>query len=41
MDHAQAAKKAGADAISLIPPHHWLRFGRLRVELAVLKTRFI
>ena len=28
IDHAQAAKDAGADAILLMPPHHWLRFGR-------------
>lgn len=28
IDHALAAKKAGADAILLMPPHHWLRFGR-------------
>jgi 4-hydroxy-tetrahydrodipicolinate synthase len=28
VDHAQAAKEAGADAILLMPPHHWLRFGR-------------
>ncbi len=27
-EHAQAAKAAGADAILLMPPHHWLRFGR-------------
>jgi len=27
IDHAQAAKEAGADAILLMPPHHWLRFG--------------
>ena len=27
-DHALAAKAAGADAILLMPPHHWLRFGR-------------
>ena len=26
--HANAAKEAGADAILLMPPHHWLRFGR-------------
>ena len=25
---AQAAKSVGADAILLMPPHHWLRFGR-------------
>ena len=28
VDDAQAAKEAGADAILLMPPHHWLRFGR-------------
>ncbi len=28
IDHAAAAKQAGADAILLMPPHHWLRFGR-------------
>ena len=28
VDHALAAKEAGADAILLMPPHHWLRFGR-------------
>ena len=28
IDHAQAAAAAGADAILLMPPHHWLRFGR-------------
>ena len=28
IDHAAAAKEAGADAILLMPPHHWLRFGR-------------
>jgi 4-hydroxy-tetrahydrodipicolinate synthase len=28
IDHAQAAKQAGADAILLMPAHHWLRFGR-------------
>ncbi|NKB66190.1 MAG: dihydrodipicolinate synthase family protein [Candidatus Latescibacteria bacterium] len=27
-DHARAAGDAGADAILLMPPHHWLRFGR-------------
>ncbi|MCK6473615.1 MAG: dihydrodipicolinate synthase family protein [Planctomycetes bacterium] len=26
--HARAALEAGADAILLMPPHHWLRFGR-------------
>jgi 4-hydroxy-tetrahydrodipicolinate synthase len=28
IDQALAAKQAGADAILLMPPHHWLRFGR-------------
>ena len=28
VEHALAAKEAGADAILLMPPHHWLRFGR-------------
>ncbi|MBL9215342.1 MAG: dihydrodipicolinate synthase family protein [Opitutaceae bacterium] len=28
IDHALAAKAAGADAVLLMPPHHWLRFGR-------------
>jgi 4-hydroxy-tetrahydrodipicolinate synthase len=28
IEQAQAAKSAGADAILLMPPHHWLRFGR-------------
>lgn len=28
IDHALAAKEAGADAILLMPPHHWIRFGR-------------
>ena len=28
VDHALAAKEAGTDAILLMPPHHWLRFGR-------------
>jgi 4-hydroxy-tetrahydrodipicolinate synthase len=28
IDHALAAKEAGADGILLMPPHHWLRFGR-------------
>jgi len=28
IDHAIAAKEAGGDAILLMPPHHWLRFGR-------------
>ena len=28
VDHAIAAREAGAEAILLMPPHHWLRFGR-------------
>jgi 4-hydroxy-tetrahydrodipicolinate synthase len=32
IDHALAAKEAGADAILLMPPHHWLRFGRSFAE---------
>lgn len=28
IDHAIAAREANADAILLMPPHHWLRFGR-------------
>jgi len=28
IDHALAANEAGADAILLMPAHHWLRFGR-------------
>jgi 4-hydroxy-tetrahydrodipicolinate synthase len=28
IDHAIAAREAGADAVLLMPPHHWLRFGR-------------
>ena len=28
VDDALAAKEAGADAILLMPPHNWLRFGR-------------
>jgi 4-hydroxy-tetrahydrodipicolinate synthase len=32
VDHALAAKEAGADAILLMPPHHWLRFGRTKSE---------
>ncbi len=28
IDHALAAKEAGAAAILLMPAHHWLRFGR-------------
>lgn len=34
IEHALAAKQAGADAILLMPPHHWLRFGR-KSETAV------
>jgi 4-hydroxy-tetrahydrodipicolinate synthase len=30
IDQALAAKEAGADGILLMPPHHWLRFGRTR-----------
>ncbi|MCC6486499.1 MAG: dihydrodipicolinate synthase family protein [Candidatus Hydrogenedentes bacterium] len=30
IDQARAAKEAGASAILLMPPHHWLRFGRNR-----------
>ena len=33
IDHALAAKEAGADAILLMPPHHWLRFGRSSEEV--------
>ena len=32
IEHALAAKEAGADAILLMPPHHWLRFGRSKTE---------
>ena len=32
IDHALAAKEAGADGILLMPPHHWLRFGRSTAE---------
>jgi 4-hydroxy-tetrahydrodipicolinate synthase len=32
IDHAIAAKEAGADGILLMPPHHWLRFGRTSAE---------
>jgi 4-hydroxy-tetrahydrodipicolinate synthase len=32
IDHALAAKQAGADGILLMPPHHWLRFGRSSTE---------
>lgn len=32
--HARAARGAGADAVLLMPPHHWLRFGR-KSETAV------
>jgi 4-hydroxy-tetrahydrodipicolinate synthase len=28
IDHALQAKAAGAEGILLMPPHHWLRFGR-------------
>ena len=28
IEYARAAKAAGAHAILLMPPHHWLRFGR-------------
>lgn len=28
IDYAIATKEAGGDAILLMPPHHWLRFGR-------------
>ena len=28
IDHANRAGDAGADGILLMPPHHWLRFGR-------------
>lgn len=28
IEHAKQAKDAGADAVLLMPPHHWLRFGR-------------
>jgi 4-hydroxy-tetrahydrodipicolinate synthase len=34
IDHALAAKEVGADGILLMPPHHWLRFGR-KSETAV------
>src|SRR5438034_270718 len=27
MDHAHLAKGAGAAALDIMPPHHWLRFG--------------
>jgi len=30
IEHARAARNAGADAVLLMPPHHWLRFGRDR-----------
>src|SRR5690606_15658054 len=26
-DHARAAREAGAKALDVMPPHHWLRFG--------------
>jgi 4-hydroxy-tetrahydrodipicolinate synthase len=32
IDHALASKQSGADAILLMPPHHWLRFGRTSAE---------
>jgi 4-hydroxy-tetrahydrodipicolinate synthase len=32
IDQALAAKEAGADGILLMPPHHWLRFGRSSAE---------
>lgn len=32
IDHAIAAREAGADAVLLMPPHHWLRFGRSAVS---------
>jgi 4-hydroxy-tetrahydrodipicolinate synthase len=32
IEHALAAKEAGATAILLMPPHHWLRFGRSSVS---------
>ena len=32
IEHALAAKEAGADGILLMPPHHWLRFGRSSAE---------
>jgi 4-hydroxy-tetrahydrodipicolinate synthase len=28
IEHALEAKESGADAILLMPPHHWIRFGR-------------
>ncbi len=28
IDHTHAAREAGAHGILLMPPHHWLRFGR-------------
>lgn len=28
IEHAKQAKDSGADGILLMPPHHWLRFGR-------------
>ncbi|WP_291197590.1 dihydrodipicolinate synthase family protein [Hyphomonas sp.] len=27
IEHAELAKKAGAAALDIMPPHHWLRFG--------------
>ncbi len=32
IDHSLSAKEAGADAVLLMPPHHWLRFGRTKAE---------
>ena len=32
IDHALEAKEAGADGILIMPPHHWLRFGRPSAE---------
>jgi len=32
IEHAQTAKDAGTDAVLLMPPHHWLRFGRSSAE---------
>jgi len=28
IDHATSARESGAQAVLLMPPHHWLRFGR-------------
>ena len=38
IEHALAAKEAGADAILLMPPHHWLRFGRSSATAATFCT---